>query len=220
MKIKVAIVEDNEGIRESWVRSIGGATGFEVVCACPSAEDAVERIPPLRPDVVLMDIHLPGSSGIECTARLKQILPQTQILMVTVYNDSRRVFQALQAGASGYLLKRTKVSELLQAIRNVIQGGGPMSGEIARKVIEAFQRPAPATDTSAVLSQREQDVLEILSQGFSNKEIASRLNISAQTVNSHLKHIYEKLHVRSRTEAVLKFSTRAGKAGLTEPIAD
>jgi DNA-binding NarL/FixJ family response regulator len=138
--------------------------------------------------------------------------------MVTVYNDSRRVFQALQAGASGYLLKRTKVAELLQAVRNVMQGGGPMSGEIARKVIEAFQRPAPAVDTSAVLSQREQEVLEQLAQGYADKEIADRLHISVQTVNSHLKHIYEKLHVRSRTEAVVKFTARTGRAPLADNV--
>lgn len=220
MSIKVAIVEDNDGIRESWTNIIREAGGFQFLCACRSAEEAVKTIPPLRPDVVLMDIHLPGASGIECTARLKQLLPETQILMVTVYNDSRRVFQALQAGASGYLLKRTKVPELLQAIRNVMQGGGPMTGEIARKVIETFQRPAPAPEASAALSQREQEVLEMLSQGYADKEIAARMNISAQTVNSHLKHIYDKLHVRSRTEAVVKFSSRAGPVNLMESISD
>ena len=209
MSITVGIVEDNAELRANWSQVFQTTPGFKCVAVCGSAEDALEGLPALRPDVVLMDINLPGASGIECTMRLKKLLPQTQILMLTVYSDSRRIFEALQAGASGYLLKRTKVPEVLQAIRNVMEGGGPMTGEIARKVIEAFQRPSQTQGDAANLSQREQQVLDLLAEGCADKEIADRLKISAQTVNSHLKHIYEKLHVRSRTEAVMKFSGRA-----------
>jgi DNA-binding NarL/FixJ family response regulator len=201
---QIAVVEDTAGIRQHLERVINAAPGLRCVGACADAEDALQRLPALRPQVVLMDISLPGISGIECARRLKQVLPETQILMVTVHNDSDRVFQALAAGASGYLLKRSTGPELCQAIRDVLQGGGPMSGEIARKVIETFHKPVPADSEMAQVSPRELEILELVSQGFANKEIADRLSISYDTVRTHLKRIYEKLHVRCRAEAVAK----------------
>lgn len=203
--IRVAVVEDNAGVRERWADLIGSAPGMRCVGAFSRGEEALAKIPALAPDVVLMDIGLPGMSGIECTARLKQAHPQVQILIVTVYSDTPRIFQALQAGASGYLLKRTPPAELLKAIRDVTQGGGPMSGQIARKMIELFHRPAALTGETANLTAREQEVLELLAQGFAYKEIADRLKVSFHTVNMHLRHIYEKLHVRSRAEAAAKY---------------
>jgi DNA-binding NarL/FixJ family response regulator len=207
--IEVAIVEDSQGIREQWERLLNGA-GLHCACTCANGEEALERLPVCAPQVVLMDISMPGISGIECTARLKRLLPETQILMVTVHNDHDRVFQALQAGASGYLLKRSTPTELREAIREVLRGGGPMSGEVARLVIETFHKaPAAIADTDQVqLTVREKEVLEQVSRGFANKEIADRLGISFDTVRTHLKHIYEKLHVRCRAEAVAKHMER------------
>jgi len=202
--IEVAIVEDTAGIREQWKRLIGATKGFHCLCTCASGEEAVKRLPACRPQVVLMDISMPGISGIECAGQLKRVLPETQILMVTVHNDHDRVFQALKAGASGYLLKRSTPAELLEAIREVLRGGGPMSGEVARMVIETFHRGPVSPADSIQLSPREQEVLEQVSRGFANKEIADRLGMSFDTVRTHLKHIYEKLHVRCRAEAVAK----------------
>jgi DNA-binding NarL/FixJ family response regulator len=214
MLVKVAIVEDNVGIRENWAKLINRAHGFQCVCACASSEEALKHIPSVQPapDVVLMDINLPGLSGIECTARLKERLPKLQILMVTVHADNDRVFSALQAGASGYLLKRTSSAELLEAIVEVTRGGAPMSGEIARKVIETFRRPAPASLAEAGLTRREEEILVLLTQGYANKEIADRLAVSFDTVRTHLCHIYEKLHVRSRTEAATKYLRTSERA--------
>lgn len=205
MRIKVAIVEDNAGVRERWVDLLSSGPGSECVCVCATAEEALEKIPVCRPQVVLMDIGLPGLSGIECTARLKQLLPETQVLIVTVYSDAQKIFQALQAGASGYLLKRTPPKELLKAIRDVMEGSGPMTGQIARKLIELFHRPAPAQTEATALTARELEVLELLAQGFAYKEIADRLGVTFHTVNMHLRHTYEKLHVRSRGEATAKY---------------
>ena len=207
MPIKVAIVEDNAGIRENWVKLINRAHGFQCVCVCGSSEEALRQLPAIQPepDVVLMDINLPGLSGVECTARLKERLPKVQILMVTVHADNDRVFSAMQAGASGYLLKRTSSAELLEAIAEVRRGGAPMTGEIARKVIESFRRPAPTPLAEAGLTRREEEILVLLTQGYANKEIADRLAVSFDTVRTHLCHIYEKLHVRSRTEAATKY---------------
>jgi DNA-binding NarL/FixJ family response regulator len=167
-----------------------------------------------------MDIHLPGASGIECTARLKQILPDLQVIMLTVYEDSESIFNALKAGACGYLLKRSTPAEILEAIGNVRAGGAPMTSEIARKVVAAFHKPAPDKTESAILSSREQQILELLSQGRLSKEIADHLNISFHTVRVHLKHIYEKLHVRSRAEAAFKFMAQSGKAPTRPPKAE
>jgi DNA-binding NarL/FixJ family response regulator len=201
----VAVVEDNVGLRRSLVRLVSRAPGFRCVGSWVDGESALRELPYALPDVVLMDINLPGMSGIECTAALKKQCPQTQVIMVTVYEDTESIFRALKAGACGYLLKRASTQEILGAINDVRQGGAPMTSEIARKVVAAFQEPAGDPATTATLSAREQEILELLSQGFVNKEIASRLDISYQTVKVHMKHIYEKLHVRSRTEALIKF---------------
>jgi DNA-binding NarL/FixJ family response regulator len=205
MKIRIAIVEDNEEIRASLERVIGRGAGLEWVGSWPSGELALEKLPPLRPDVVVMDIGLPDISGIECTARLKARLPETQVLIFTVYGDNEKVFQALEAGASGYLLKRSRPAEIRQAILDVQQGGAPMSGEIARKVVQSFRKSgAPGASSDEALTPREESVLDLLAQGYITKEIADKLAISFDTVRFHLKHIYAKLHVRSRGEAILK----------------
>ena len=203
--ISVGLVEDNAGIRRAFQRLINETPGFSCICACDCGEDAIREIPKNPPDVVLMDLHLPNISGVECTARLKELLPSLHVIIVTVYDDTETVFKALRAGASGYLLKRADPEKILEAITDVSKGGAPMTSEIARKVIETFQAPAARTTEDMNLSRREQEILELLSQGFSNKEIAQRLNVSFDTVRWHLKQIYGKLHVRSRTEAAHKF---------------
>jgi DNA-binding NarL/FixJ family response regulator len=202
---RVAIVEDNAVIRKSFREWIEAAPGFSCVCACATAEEALVEIPPHGPDVVLMDIHLPGESGIVCTARLKERLPALQVIMVTVYRNHELIFQALQAGACGYMLKRSSPDELLKAIAEVRAGGAPMTSEIARMVVEAFQRKPVSPAASEGLTQRESEILALLSECLSNKEIAHKLEISYDTVRAHLRHIYEKLHVRGRTEAVKKY---------------
>jgi DNA-binding NarL/FixJ family response regulator len=207
---KIAIIEDNRVIRESLMEFVQSDTECQCVCTCDSAEDALKLIPKHQPDIVLMDIQLPNQSGIECTAQLKQLLPGLQIIMVTVYEDTERIFKALRAGACGYLLKRCTPDELLGAIREVRQGGAPMSREIARKVITSFQEPVTAAAEMEELSPREHEILELLASGFPNKQIADRLGLTDGTVRWHLRHVYEKLHVRSRTEAALKF--RSSKA--------
>jgi DNA-binding NarL/FixJ family response regulator len=207
---QVAVVEDNAGLRRSWQRLLTHAPGMQCVGAWGSGELALPQLAALRPDVVLMDINLPGMSGIECTARLKASCPATQVVMVTVYEDTDSIFRALKAGACGYLLKRATSDEMIAAINEVRTGGAPMTSEIARKVVHAFQAPAPDPGASVALSAREREILDLLSQGFANKEIADRLNIAYQTVKVHLKHIYEKLHVRSRTEALLKYMSDKG----------
>lgn len=205
MPISVAIVEDNADICEGLEQVLANAPGFSCVCSCRNSATALRKIPAAKPDVVIMDIGLPDGSGVDCTAKLKAMLPEVQIMMFTVYEDSEQIFRALAAGASGYLLKRVKPAGLLNAIREMANGGVPMTGEIARKVIASFrQEPAPSAKP-ANLTPREQAVLETLAEGLSAKEIASRLSISTETVNVHLKHIYQKLHVRSRTEAVIAY---------------
>lgn len=207
--ISVAIVEDNAGLRQSLELLLSESPGYRCAGAFATAEKALIEIPKNPPAVVLMDIHLPNISGIDCTAKLKEILPQVRVVMITAYGDNDKIFKALRAGASGYLLKRSSPEKILEAIMDVVQGGSPMSSEIARKVVEAFQQPTPAPAESSELSRREQEVLEFLSQGFPDKEIAAKLSISVPTVRFHLKHIYEKLHVRSRMEAAMKFSGRS-----------
>lgn len=209
---RVAIVEDNKVIRESLVAYVHMDPELKCICTCGTAEEALAVLPGQRPDVVLMDIQLPQQSGIECTAQLKQLLPEVRIIMVTVYGDPDLILKALRAGACGYLLKRCTPEELITAVREVQQGGAPMSREIARKVIayfqEATQPPSPAADPASEvenLSPREREILELLTQGFSDKEIADKLGVKHGTVRWHLQHVYEKLHVRSRTEAALKF---------------
>jgi DNA-binding NarL/FixJ family response regulator len=206
----VAVVEDNAGLRRSLERLLCRAPGLRCVGTWADGETALAQVAALQPDVVLMDINLPGMSGIECTAALTRACPRSQVIMVTVYEDTENIFRALQAGACGYLLKRAPSAEILEAIAEVRQGGAPMTGEIARRVVEAFRMPAPPDAGTVVLSSREQELLALLSKGFSNKEIADKLGIAYQTVKVHLKHIYEKLHVRSRTEALLKFMGERG----------
>ncbi len=205
---KIVLVEDKPGVRDSWVKLINSLPGFSCVQACVSGEDALRVIPSLKPDVVLMDIFLPRMSGIECTARLKLEMPNIQILMLTAVEDDELVFMALEAGADGYLLKRTKPEDLKAAMLDVIGGGAPMTSEVARRVVESFRRANKQHKPDVRLTAREQEVLILLSKGYSNKEIASQLAIGAETVGTHLKHIYEKMHVRSRTEAVARYMTQ------------
>ncbi len=202
--VKIAIVEDNKTTRESLRTIIDLSPDFRCACVCQSAEEALTALPACKPDVVLMDIQLPKMSGVECVSRLKDALPSTQIIMVTVYQDPERIFRALRAGASGYLLKRASPDQVLSAIRDVQQGGVPMSAEIARKVIGYFRTQPVATPEVERLSPRELEILNLIAPGFSNKEIADRLNISIESVRWHLKNIYHKLHVHSRTEAANK----------------
>jgi DNA-binding NarL/FixJ family response regulator len=203
--IRVAIVEDNQTIRESLTRFVQTATDVQCVCACATAEEALQQLPGHQPEVVLMDIQLPKLSGIECTARLKRLLPSVQIIMVTVYEDTERISAALRAGACGYLLKRCTPEDLVAAIREARLGGVPMPREIARKVIAAFQQPITSAAEVEDLRPSEKKILELLALGLPNKEIANRLGLSASTVRWHLENVYSKLHVSSRTEAVLKF---------------
>ncbi len=201
--ISVAIVEDNETVRQTLRELIEATPGFRCVCTCATSKEAVVEIPRSKPDVVLMDIHMPGESGIVCTARLKEQLPNLQVVILTVYKDIEMIFQALKAGASGYLLKRAPTADVLRALKDVCSGGAPMTGEIARLIVRSFQ--VPATGGIQGLTRREMEILKLLAEGISNKEIAVRLGISFETVRTHLGHIYEKLHVQGRTEAVSKF---------------
>lgn len=204
---RVVLVEDKAGVRDSWTKLINSLPGFSCVSSCSSGEDALRLIPSLAPDIVLMDIFLPRMSGIECTGRLKLLLPKTQILILTGVEDDELVFMALEAGADGYLLKRTKPEDLRAAMMNVMGGGAPMTSEIARMVVESFRKAARSAKPAVRLSAREEEVLILLSKGYSNKEIASQLSIGVETISSHLKHIYKKLHVRSRAEAVARYMT-------------
>lgn len=202
---KVVLVEDKRDVRESWVKLIDSLPEFKCIGAYGTGEEALQKIPTLQPDVVLMDIFLPRMSGIECVARLKNIMPKLQIVMLTGVDDDELVFPALEAGADGYLLKRTKPADLRAALLDVLSGGAPMTSEIARRVVESFRAKGRHRDTSVCLTAREEEVLILLSKGYSNKEIADRLSVSVETVRSHLKHIYEKLHVRCRAEAVARY---------------
>lgn len=212
MPIAVAIVEDNAAVAASLEKAVTTAGKCKCVCSSRDAEHALRTIPRHRPDVVIMDIELPGMSGIECTARLKRMLPETQILILTVYTDTRQIFKALEAGASGYLLKRATPEEIERSIVDVKAGGAPMSAEIARKVVQSFRRPEPAQSGIEALSPREAEILGLLAQAYTSKEIAGELGISYETVCSHLGNIYAKLHVRSRTEAVVKYFQAPGAA--------
>jgi DNA-binding NarL/FixJ family response regulator len=205
MTIRVAIVEDDEQVRENLAALIGGTEGFECVGTYSTGELIRETLPRRRPDVVLMDINLPGISGVECVRQLKSIAPEVNIVMLTVYDDSERIFQALQMGASGYLLKRSPSAEIVLAIEEVHRGGAPMSSYIARKVVQSFQRHSPSDKPTENLTKRETDVLGYVARGYTNKEIAEALGLSTETVHGYLKTIYTKLHVRSRTEAAMKF---------------
>jgi DNA-binding NarL/FixJ family response regulator len=205
MAIKVVIIEDQKEIREMLSVLIKGSDGFIFADAFESAEDAIKNIPVLNPDVALVDIHLPKTSGIDCVASLKLLCPHTQFIMCTSLEDSETIFNALKAGANGYIVKSTPPSKLLEAISEVHQGGSPMSSQIARKVVGSFQQStSPQNTVFQTLSKREQEILSLLSKGFRYKEIAQRLFVSIETIRTHVRNIYEKLQVNSRTEALNK----------------
>jgi len=204
MKKNVAVVEDDARLRRQLLQILENISDFECVGAFTSGEEAVGKIPALNPDVVLMDIQLPRMSGIQCVAELKRIAPQMQFIMVTVYEDSERIFKALKAGASGYLVKSAPPEQLVEAIRDVFSGGSPMSSHIARKVVRHFHLLGPAEEQSHNLSPREQQVLSLLASGYLYKEIGAKLNIGVETVRTYVKSICQKMHVRSRIEAVAK----------------
>ncbi len=205
MPINVSIVEDSDKFRETLARVLNRSEGFKCISHYPNAEEALKALPNDKPEVVLMDINLPGMNGVECVRQLKQLMPTLQVMMLTVYEDTENIFNALAAGATGYMLKRTSRDELLEAIREVHRGGSPMTTHIARKVVLSFQRAAPAASPTENLSPREQEVLDCLAKGFLYKEIAEKLQISYETVHTYIRRIYEKLQVRTRTEAVAKF---------------
>lgn len=204
--VPVAMVEDEREIRESWVKLLGSFPEFSCVCTCASGEEALKQLPAVRPQIVLMDIFLPRMSGIECTVKLKELLPNTHILILTSVADDELVFMALQAGADGYLLKSTQPAELEAALRDLLRGGAPMTGAVARRVVRYFRQKEKPKEAGLGLSAREEEVLILLSKGYGNKEIASQLGLSVDTVSTYLKQIYKKLHVHSRTEAVLRYA--------------
>ena len=207
--IRVAVVEDRPEDLESLTELLSAAPGFECVAACSSASEALKVLPDSRPGIVLMDIQLPGISGIECVRRLSADLPNTQFMMLTVLEDHDLIFRSLAAGATGYLLKKTPSEKLLEAIRELETGGAPMSGQVARKVVAAFRQP-PASDAGlARLSPVEQGVLQRLARGLLYKEVAEEMKISVSTVRTHVWHIYRKLQVHNRTEAILKAGSGA-----------
>jgi DNA-binding NarL/FixJ family response regulator len=205
MPISVSIVEDSRGTRESLTELLKRAPGLRFVGAYASGEQALRELPAHIPDVVLMDINLSGMSGIECVSRLKQQTPKVQVLMLTTYEEGDLIFQSLRAGANGYLLKNMPPSELVTAVEQVQAGGSPMSLHIARKVVSHFQQIKTPSSEVEKLTKREQEILALLAKGFLYKEIADQLGISLSTVRAHLHAVYEKLHVQSRTEAVVKY---------------
>jgi len=204
--ISVSIVDDEDKLRQSIAAFLNSSPGFRCVSAFPSGETALDQLPAHWPDVVLMDIHLTGITGIECTRQLKAMRPELQIVMLTIYEDPEQIFRALPAGASGYLLKRLPPPKLLEAIRDVQAGGSPMSHSIAHKVVTSFQKAGPVGEEMSRLTSREQMVLDCLARGLTYKQTAEQLSISIDTVRTYVRRIYEKLHVQSRTEAVAKYS--------------
>lgn len=215
LSIRVAIVDDDVPARQILASWISRAEGFLCVSEQDSAEGALRALPAVQPAIVLMDINLPGLSGIEAVRRLKPLLPGTQFVMLTVYEDADHIFDALAAGAVSYLLKRTPRDELLAALRDVTQGGSPMSSNIARKVVQSFQQTRAAGASAETLSPRELEVLDLLARGYLYKEIAESLGVSLATVNTYIRRIYEKLHVHSRAQAVAHYTGRPGRAGGT-----
>ena len=203
--ITVSIVDDEKELRQSIATFVKGSTGFDCVSTYGSGEAALKSLPEDKPDVVLMDINLGGMNGIECVKRLKAVVPEMQILMLTVYEDTDQIFNALSAGASGYLLKRLTPTKLLQAIREVHAGGSPMTSSIARKVVASFRKVVAAGEKQTLLSPREETVLDCLAKGLTYKQIGDQLGISIDTIRTYIRRIYEKLHVQSRTEAVAKY---------------
>ncbi len=204
--IRVALVEDDDKIRNNLIDMLENSHDFRCVAAYSNAEETLRDISNKLPDIILMDINLPGIDGIECTQKLKTTMPELLIVMLTVYEDANKIFRSLQAGAVGYLLKLTPNHEILSALNDVSKGGSPMSAQIARKVIQSFHQPQKEKENSKVrLTNREEEILDLLSKGFLYKEIAAELSISHDTVHNHLRKIYEKLQVHSRTEAVVKY---------------
>jgi DNA-binding NarL/FixJ family response regulator len=206
--ISISIVDDEKKLCQSIAAFLNSSPGFRCVSVYGSAEAALQHLPKDEPDVVLMDINMAGMNGIECVRHLKVAMPRLQIMMLTVYEDTEQIYKALAAGATGYLLKRLEPDELLQAIRDVQAGGSPMSNSIARKVVASFQAAGGFGGGENPLSSREQMVLDCLAKGLAYKQIGDELNISINTIRTHLRHIYEKLHVQSRTEAVAKYLRR------------
>ena len=203
--IKVALVEDDARFRKSLSWVLQAADGIKCVAEYGSGEAAITGLPTVRPDVVLMDLNLPDLSGAEVTARLKSILPDLNVVVLTVYNDAEHIFEALRAGACGYLLKQAKADQIISAVKEAREGGAPMTGEIARKVLAAFAEPRATKEQGEALAAREQAILELLAKGFANKEIADKLSLTSRTVDWYLYAIYRKLHVHSRTQAVSKY---------------
>ena len=206
MAIAISIVEDDLQTREILAGWIKRAPGFQLVGEWKDAESAMAQLPEQKPDVVLMDINLPGMSGVEAVKQLKRILPATQFVIITVYEDTDHIYNALAAGATGYLLKQTPREELLSAVENVHRGGSPMNSRIARKVVQSFGKSSASAAPSVELSAREHEVLDLLARGFLYKEVADRLKVSIPTVNTFVRRAYEKLHVRSRAQAIAKFA--------------
>ena len=206
--IKVAIVEDNASVREGLAGILNGSPGFNCVCACGSAEEALRQLPASPPEVVLMDINLPRRSGIDCVRQLRGQMPQIQVIMLTIEEDSDRVFESLAAGATGYLVKNVPPATILAAIQEVHRGGAPMSSQIARMLVQSFHKTRSVTPAREALTGREEEILQLVARGYRSKEVAEALKITSQTVETHLRNIYDKLHVRSRAGAVARFLTR------------
>ncbi len=204
LKKTVAIVEDNDGLRARLLQILEKSPDIKCIGAFPSGEAALPEVLEKKPDVVLMDIKLPGMSGIQCVVEIKKSVPDTQIIMVTVFEDSESIFRALKAGANGYLIKSSPPEQLLEFIRDVSKGGAPMSSHIARKVVQHFHLLGPSARESENLSPREKDVLDLLAHGFVYKEIGDKLNISTETVRTYVKNFCKKMHVRNRLEAVAR----------------
>jgi DNA-binding NarL/FixJ family response regulator len=221
--IRVAVVEDDAGLRQTLTTFINRSGGMRCVAGYGSAEAALEGLPENRPDVVLMDVRLPGMSGVECVARLRRTLPDAKAVMLTAYEDTDDVFRSLTVGAFGYLLKSVEPARLREAIREAHEGGSPISGSVARKLVEFFRVPAAGVPEDGraltALSPREVDILRLLAEGHAYKQVADGLSISINTIRTHIKRIYEKLHVHSRTEAVRLFQDRVGQsAGGAAPL--
>ena len=210
MPIRVAIVEDQLEVRQGLAYMIDGSAGFACVGAFGDAESALEELAVREVDIVLMDIGLPGMSGIEALPRLKELRPEAQVMMLTIYEDDAKIFQSLQAGATGYILKKTPPAQLIDNIRALHRGGSPMSSQIARRVVETFHGGSRPADEEADLTPREQEILELLVKGYRYREIVDQLHISLDTVRTHIRHIYEKMHVRSRGEATYKYLKGGG----------
>jgi DNA-binding NarL/FixJ family response regulator len=214
-KIEVSVVEDSRNLRRTVATLLDETPDIRCRSTCADANEALQRLPSDRPDVVLMDIRMPGMSGIECVARLIECMPQVRVIMWTAYEDSDEIFASLAAGAHGYLLKSSEPDKLLDAIREVAAGGSPISGSVARKIVDFFRTKAPARGSIASLAPREQEVLKLLADGCPYKQIAAAMDVSIGTVRTYIERIYEKLHVHSRTEAVVQYLSQIapGRSG-------